>query len=571
MEIARKHVPTAATVPTIGAKSLPLVEGEIVVSAADESRAGARAGAPKELVAYARGFLRTARDGVRFLWRTGDSWLAVQIERHARPEPQPDEAVLSWAATELPGGVTAREIDILTLLAIGLTNGQIAERLGTSTRTVSTQVERLLLKLEQSRRGGLAALAVDAGLLRLPIPGGATGLTSIGPVEVEQRSSRSAHHDRGLDRPMIVTFPGKRPFRIGTIAASYGSLKADGVEASRGSAIAVEEINARGGIGGRTVQHVVVDVDILDPESVRNGMAALIDQRVDAVMATNLSADNPFDLEQVAEYGRPFVHLAPFAPEDRAVDTDPARFWNVVRAYPTESHHGRGFASLFENLAMRSDLAPEGGRIVLVETEALRAHTTSTAFLEYAAGTGWELGKLIQVPPRSPDWREVVTRVDAMDPCAVVITHLVTDTSVELQRTLRAGGSHHLVYYLHAASVPSRPSLDDIVGRVLWSTDPACSDDPLARDFQERYQRRFGEEPVWPIATTAYDQVRLFAHAWAATGTRDPRRVAQFLRHSAHGGLGGAYLLGTPALTTDATARSANRAWTTGHRGVGLG
>ncbi|MFE2869021.1 ABC transporter substrate-binding protein [Embleya sp. NPDC059259] len=542
-----------------------------MVSAADEGPAGARMSGPDELVGYARGFLRTGRDDVRFLWRIGDSWLAVRIERRARPEPQPDEAVLSWAPTELPGGVTAREIDILTLLAIGLTNGQIAERLGTSTRTVSTQVERLLFKVGQSRRGGLAALAVDAGLLRLPVPGGATGLTSIGPVEVEQRSSRSAPQDRGPDRSVIVAFPGRRPFRIGTIAASYGFLTADGVEVARGSAIAVEEINARGGIGGRTVEHVVVDVDILDPASVRTGMAALIDQRVDALMATNLSADNPFDLEQVAAYGRPFVHLAPCVPEDRTVGTGSAHLWNVLRAYPTENHHGRGLASLFANLAMRSDPAPGGGRIVLIETEALRAHTTATAFLECAADAGWELGELIQVPPHAPDWREVVARVDAMDPSAVVITHLVTGTSVELRRVLRAGDSHPHVYYLHAASVPSRPGLDDIAGRVLWSTDPACPDDPLAQDFHQRYRRRFGEEPVWPIATTAYDQVRLFANAWAATGTRDPRRVARFLRHSVHSGLGGACLLGAPALTTNASARSVDPAWAAGHQSAGLG
>ena len=75
----------------------------------------------------------------------------------------------------MPRGITVREVDVLTLLALGLTNSGIAERLGTSARTVSTQIERLLTKLDQGTRGGLAALAVDSGLLRLPIPGGVDG------------------------------------------------------------------------------------------------------------------------------------------------------------------------------------------------------------------------------------------------------------------------------------------------------------------------------------------------------------------------------------------------------------
>ena len=53
-------------------------------------------------------------------------------------------------------GVTDREINILTLLALGLTNVQIAGRLGTSAHTVSTQIERMLVKLGQPSRGGLA-------------------------------------------------------------------------------------------------------------------------------------------------------------------------------------------------------------------------------------------------------------------------------------------------------------------------------------------------------------------------------------------------------------------------------
>jgi DNA-binding NarL/FixJ family response regulator len=55
-------------------------------------------------------------------------------------------------------GVTSREMDVLTLVAAGLTNAQIAERLYLSRRTVETHVAHLLAKTGARTRGDLRAL-----------------------------------------------------------------------------------------------------------------------------------------------------------------------------------------------------------------------------------------------------------------------------------------------------------------------------------------------------------------------------------------------------------------------------
>ena len=71
----------------------------------------------------------------------------------------------------LPAGLTPRELDILTLMACGLSNQEIAGRLHCSSRTVSTHVEHILGKLGQASRAGAAGVAADRGYLRLPVPG----------------------------------------------------------------------------------------------------------------------------------------------------------------------------------------------------------------------------------------------------------------------------------------------------------------------------------------------------------------------------------------------------------------
>jgi DNA-binding NarL/FixJ family response regulator len=56
-------------------------------------------------------------------------------------------------------GVTAREAEVLTLVAEGLSNHEIAERLFVSVRTVETHVSRLLAKLAATDRTRLRTYA----------------------------------------------------------------------------------------------------------------------------------------------------------------------------------------------------------------------------------------------------------------------------------------------------------------------------------------------------------------------------------------------------------------------------
>lgn len=61
--------------------------------------------------------------------------------------------------------LTARERQVLELVSLGLTNAQIARRLGISAATVRTHVEHVLAKLGVPSRAAAAARALAAGLI----------------------------------------------------------------------------------------------------------------------------------------------------------------------------------------------------------------------------------------------------------------------------------------------------------------------------------------------------------------------------------------------------------------------
>ena len=64
-----------------------------------------------------------------------------------------------------PAGLTAREFEVLGLLAEGLRNAQIAERLVLSGKTVDHHVSAVLRKLDVRSRGEATAAAARLGLL----------------------------------------------------------------------------------------------------------------------------------------------------------------------------------------------------------------------------------------------------------------------------------------------------------------------------------------------------------------------------------------------------------------------
>jgi DNA-binding NarL/FixJ family response regulator len=102
---------------------------------------------------------------------SGDSLLSPQATRLlisrfvATPEP-----AQASPSPDLLSALTARELEMVTLAAQGLSNGEIAEQLFVSPLTARTHIHRAMAKLGARDRAQLVVIAYQSGLVKPTTP-----------------------------------------------------------------------------------------------------------------------------------------------------------------------------------------------------------------------------------------------------------------------------------------------------------------------------------------------------------------------------------------------------------------
>lgn len=89
------------------------------------------------------------------------SYISIEILNNILKQPQ------KTSLTNVNEELTERESEILLLICKGLTNNEIADRLGLSKRTVDKHRENLLLKTQSKNTANLVIYAIKNGFLKI--------------------------------------------------------------------------------------------------------------------------------------------------------------------------------------------------------------------------------------------------------------------------------------------------------------------------------------------------------------------------------------------------------------------
>ncbi|GAA2397157.1 hypothetical protein GCM10010404_63560 [Nonomuraea africana] len=142
----------------------------VVRDVAGAARSEVVAGDPS-MAAFARAFLDSRELSRRGLWQDATGrWREVRVLRAGvGSHGALQGAVVAERACGLPYELTGREVDVLTRVAAGDSNPQIAAALVLSVRTVTTHLEHIFAKLGCDSRTRVTTKALAEGLCRIDL------------------------------------------------------------------------------------------------------------------------------------------------------------------------------------------------------------------------------------------------------------------------------------------------------------------------------------------------------------------------------------------------------------------
>jgi branched-chain amino acid transport system substrate-binding protein len=461
-----------------------------------------------------------------------EGWHFARLE--AFGEPARRSTRTSFEPGELPYGLTDRELDVLTLVAAGMTNRQIAAEFVTSVRTVSTQVAAILAKLGLETRAGAAAEAIATDTFRLPLPLRAgRSPAPLSPLEVGEAGPRPRRR------------PRRAPLRIGGIFPGPGSSRGDGEGMRCGASLAVEEINARGGVGGRTLEHAAVEADLGSGEAVEAALGTLLAEGVDAVTFGYLLGRERESLwSLLAEAGVPVLHGATSRRWVDRVAEEPARFANVFHVCPPEDAYLTGMAGALRELIASGGWAPPNRRVEILGSGLSFEAALSVEALNAALGARWTVARS-EGPLSSPALFEGLER---RLPAAVLVGEHDPVLLARFQQKLAARRLPILSYQLYTPSMPEYlRQAGAAADGVVWATVAGTYGDALGQRFDRSFRRARGLPSGRSHAGIAYDEVHLLSEAWAAVDhPGNQAAVRRRLRETPIRGVNGIYYFDHP-------------------------
>jgi branched-chain amino acid transport system substrate-binding protein len=330
--------------------------------------------------------------------------------------------------------------------------------------------------------------------------------------------------------------------RIGAQLALTGYAAADGIDGKRGLELAVDELNATGGILGRPVESVVLDAGDFDPSQLVRDFERLADEfRVDVICnGYNLNAGPEIDV--VADRGLLYLHNNCLEALSTVVAKDPERYWGVFQHCPTEIWHAATLAGVLDRLEDTGQWAPQNHEVALVNMRGAEYSATLTRDLRALAGdVRWEVSMAMDVDVPNEEWGGVLEQILERPPAVIWITDYFAGDGASFMRQFLSAPTPSLVHMQYAPSVHAFLELaGDAANGVTWQTTHANIEDERGAAFARAYEQRFGVKTPRCQAGGPYDAAHLYALAASRAGTTEDRRaVAEWMRRLVFRGVQG--------------------------------
>ncbi len=302
------------------------------------------------------------------------------------------------------------------------------------------------------------------------------------------------------------------PIKIGFFAPLTGPAAPDGTSSRNGAQMAVDEINAAGGVQGRSLEMVVYDDRLSASEAVAIAHRLIERDRVVAVVAGSYSGPTRATAGIFQSYGIPTIAAYAVHPDiTRAGDF-------VFRASFLGPVQGRAGAYLASHI-----LKAKTASILTIDIDFGRA--LSSGFKTQAAAMGLRILSEDTYPMGEKEFAPLLTKIRGLNPDVIYATAYFAE-GAQIARQARALGVASKIIGQEGYDSPKFVELAGAAAEGVIITTNLDRDDPrtVVQEFLRKYRARFGLDADM-VGASSYDAVRVMAAAMERAGVVSPPRI----------------------------------------------
>jgi branched-chain amino acid transport system substrate-binding protein len=311
-----------------------------------------------------------------------------------------------------------------------------------------------------------------------------------------------------------------------------------------GATMAIEAINAAGGVNGRMLKAEVVDIDILSPEGTVGAIQALNARGVHAIASSFVIIPQPA-MDAAAATGVPYLHGNTSYSSVQLVADNPERYRNIFMIDPDETWYGYGFVRYLDRLVAGGQWEPANRRIHIVQEQVAYTQVISQAAQKAIAESGgaWELAAVTDIQFPVQDWTPVISALKAEGAGVVFISHWVAaELAAFAQQFAFDPVPGSLVYLQYGPSQPEFLDLARGAGEgMIWGTVLGTPRSDAGKAFREAYMAKHGENMGEVYTASSWDTIHMLAEVWKTVDPSDFDAVGKAVRALRYEGISGTY------------------------------
>ncbi|MDG1235632.1 MAG: ABC transporter substrate-binding protein [Amylibacter sp.] len=336
------------------------------------------------------------------------------------------------------------------------------------------------------------------------------------------------------------------PIILGIPAAQSGPVGvADHQDWTNGAMMAIEEINAAGGVKGRPIEAKIIDLDMLSPEGNVAGIQALIEGGAHAIASAFTIIPQPA-MDTAAPSGIPYVHGNTSSVNVDLFKSDKEKYRNIFQLDVPEVWYGTGFVRFMSGLRDSGQWKPKNNKVHIVQGQISYTQMISQATQKEIAASngGWEVAAVTDIQFPVQDWAPVIRALQDTDAGAIMIDHwIAAELAAFAQQYAYDPVPGALVYLQYGPSQPEFLDLAAGAGEgMVWGTVYGVYADKIGSAFREKYRAKYPGTMGMVYTGGGYDAVKILAQAWESV--EDPSKfddVGNYIRGMNYRGINGLY------------------------------